>query len=738
MQSGAALVGGLEDLFLHEGLGEAHVRRSLHLPLDEHRVERAAAVVRDPDLVDRHEPRLCIDFDFGDVRGEGVGRRRPDRGPAVAPVHVLRGVVRSGGAQSAVLRLGQVEGLAQGHRRAGVAGLQRETTSQQHLTRLRAPLLGHRLLHHRLDPPRGVDARVAEHEGDARRVGPEVDRGEVGVARKHADVLERDAQLLGHDVGHHRVDPLPDLRGARKHRDAPGAVDLELDARLRHLVGVDRVVCARDVGRAGHADPAPVGEAAELPLPVAGALHRVEALQEAVGCDAQVVDGAGVRADEVAPAQIDRVDCERFRDAVELHLEGEARLDRPVPPLGSARGLVGVGPGGVEAIGGHLVWGGQELARVVRRHQSEGRVRAAIQDDLGVDRGEHALPRGAGAVSHVEGVATAVRVEDLFTGVEDLDGPAGHHGQLGHAEFEVEGLGLAAERAAHRWLHDPHERRVHLQHAGELAVQVVGDLRRRPHGQLPARLRQPDRAMGLDGCVGCPLEEVVALHHHIGIRQATVDIAERELDHLGDVSVAARLAGLVDVRATRGRDRFVRIEVDRQLLVGDVDEIEGGDGGFLVDRRHRGHAVAHIADLVHAEWILVGRPGDDAVGGGHVPAGHHGVHTRKRLGAGGVDRDDPGVGMGAAQDLAVQHAGKLDVVGVARASAGLGEPVHLAHAAADGRELGSGIGLAARPVGRCSTDARRGLAHNGGRRAGPGAAPAHQPPSLAAAASTAS
>ena len=737
MEPGAPLVGALEDLLLHERLGEAHVGGPLHLPLDQHRVERTAAVVGDPDLLDRHESGLGVDLDFGDVRREGVGRRGADRGAAVAPVHVPGRVVGTRGAQGAELRLGQVERFAQRHAGARVARHDRESAGQQHLAWFRAPRLGHRFLHHRLDPPGSVDAGVAEHERHPRRVGAQVDRGEVGVARKHADVFQRDAQLLGDDVRHHGVDALADLGGAREDRDAPGAVDLQLDAGLGHVVRVDGVVGAGDVGRARDAHAAPVGEAAVLPSPFAGALHGVQALQEAVRGDAQVVDGARVGADEVAPAQLDRVDLQGFGDAVELHLEGEAWLDRTVPALGPARRLVGVGARGVEAVGGHVVGRREELAGVVGRHQPEGGVRAAVHDDPGVHGGEHAVAGGARPVAHVEGVASAVGVEDLLAGVEDLDRPAGHHRQSGHAELEVEGLGLAAERAADGRLHDAHAGGVEFQDARQFAVQVVGDLRGRPHRESAVRLRKPDGAVRLDGRVGGSLEEVVALDYKIRPLESVIHIAECEFDRLCDVAVPALFARLVDERAIGG-DRLVRIEVGGQLLVLDVDQREGRVGGVLVDRRDRGHPVAHVADLVDAQRILVRRPGDDAVGGGHVPARHHSVHAFERLGPGGIDGDDAGVGVRAAQDLAVQHSGEADVVGVAGATGTLGASVDLAHRATDRGQRRGSVGIPSRSVRRRRLRVRPWLTHPRRRHDGARPTPAHRSLSLAAAASTAS
>ena len=337
----------------------------------------------------------------------------------------------------------------------------------------------------------------------------------------------------------------------------------------------------------------------------------------------------------------------------------------------------------MEAVRRHLVGRGEELARVVGRDQAEGGVGAPVHDDLGVHRGERPVSAGAGAVVHVEGVAAPVGVEDLFPRVEDLHRTAGDHGELGDAELQVEGLGLAAEGAADGRLHDPHRRRVQLQHPGQLPVQVVGHLGRGPHRHLARGLGQADGAVGLDRRMRGAFEEVVALHDHAArfrrLVHPGVHVAERQLHDLGDVPVPPFLAGLVDEGAVLGGDRLVGVQIRGKLLVFDFDKRQRSVGRVLVDGGHGGHAVAHVADPVHAEGVFVGRPGDDPVGRGHVAAGHDGVDAFEGLGPGGVDRHDAGMGMRAAEDLPVKHPRKRDVVGVPGPAGGLGQAVHLPH-----------------------------------------------------------
>ena len=298
----------------------------------------------------------------------------------------------------------------------------------------------------------------------------------------------------------------------------------------------------------------------------------------------------------------------------------------------------------------------------------------------------------------------AVGVEHLFAGVQDLDRAPRHHGQAGDAELQVEGLGLAAERPAHGRLDDPYGRGIQAQDRGQLAVQVVGHLGGRPHRQAPVLVVAADGAVRLDGGVGAALEEVLALHHHIGSRHALVHLAEAEPHPLGDVAVPPLPARLVDegtLRASIRRERLRRIEAGGQFLVLDADQRERPDRGVLVHRRHRRHPVPDVAHPLHAQRVFVGRPGNDAVADRHVPARDDGVHALERERPGGIDGEDAGVWVRAPQDLPVQHPRERDVVGVRRLARGLGQPVHLALRLAYDREAGPRPGTRLGRVAPC-------------------------------------
>src|SRR5262249_49875100 len=153
------------------------------------------------------------------------------------------------------------------------------------------------------------------------------------------------------------------------------AIDLELHRALRHGVRIDRVVRAAYVRAHRDAETFAVGELAASFFPAAGALHAVEALDDAVRGDAHPVDGRV--AHQILPAKLDRIELERRRDLVERDLEGEARLYAPVPALRPARRLVGEEARRLESIPLRERREREELSGVIGGDEPEATVRAA-------------------------------------------------------------------------------------------------------------------------------------------------------------------------------------------------------------------------------------------------------------------------------------------------------------------------------------------------------------------------
>src|SRR5207245_3116466 len=112
----------------------------------------------------------------------------------------------------------------------------------------------------------------------------------------------------------------------------------------------------------------------------------------------------------------------------------------------------------------------------------------------------------AGADAHLHRMPAAVRVEDLLAVERDLHGTSRAHGEERRSELVAERIALAAERATVRRRDHADARARQAEHLLDLAVQVMGDLRRGPEGELVVGAVRGDRAVRLDRPLGVPLE----------------------------------------------------------------------------------------------------------------------------------------------------------------------------------------------------------------------------------------
>ena len=106
---------------------------------------------------------------------------------------------------------------------------------------------------------------------------------------------------------------------------------------------------------------------------------------------------------------------------------------------------------------------------------------------------------------------------------------------------------------------------------------------------------------------------------------------------------------------------------DRQRLVFDLDEVGGVGRDIAVGRDDEGDLLILEQDLAVGQHHLhVARqrrhPGE--IDGLQVLGGQHRDDAGQRLGLRRIDLDDPRMAMARAMEVAVQHAGQLDVVDV--------------------------------------------------------------------------
>ena len=184
-----------------------------------------------------------------------------------------------------------------------------------------------------------------------------------------------------------------------------------------------------------------------------------------------------------------------------------------------------------------------------------------------------------------------------------------------------------------------------------------------------------DRAARLDRVRDQAVVDHLELDHAGGLGERRVDRGR-----VAELPVEAQIARdvVMDQRLAGGGCRL-GVGDHGQRVVLDVDQL----GRVLGLRErlgdHEGDVIADVADAVGAEHgpQPVGALGAVPVGQRHgagqkvaaagfdVRAGDHGEHARRRSGRRDVERTDPGVRLGRADDAAVGLTGDVDVVGVA-------------------------------------------------------------------------
>ncbi len=224
-------------------------------------------------------------------------------------------------------------------------------------------------------------------------------------------------------------------------------------------------------------------------------------------------------------------------EGVDADLDGELVHDPldAVRRLGPAGAAVGVGPGLVgehrlagEAVGRELV-DGVEHERAEHRHAAahDGDVGTEVGQQLDLEAGDRAvllrrqrqlLPLVAAVVGHHQRLAAGLGV---------LHRPAQPAGDRPGDPLLGRGLELAAEAAADVRRDHPDLRLGHARRGGQREAQDVGDLGRRPHGQLLTRRVDHDRA-GLHEGRDQPLLAVLPLDHDAvgaGLGDGLLDVA---------------------------------------------------------------------------------------------------------------------------------------------------------------------------------------------------------------------
>ena len=256
------------DLLAH-GLAHAHPHRALHLAFDGQPVQRLAAVVRHPHLVDGDLAGLLVDGHFHHLRGVAVAHGAADGRAAIllAAVQFRDGRVVAGDGDGAVVlqRLGHhlLEGQALVLRARAI-----DLAQAFDIAGRRVELARGSRDHQRLELVGRIDGRVADQERDARGIGAVVLRHHLAVARDDAHAADVEAHHLGHGLHEDGGGALADVGRAGQHHDGAVEIEFQLDGGVRLAGPVHRLGCARDIVRAGKAQALALAGAGAASLPL--------------------------------------------------------------------------------------------------------------------------------------------------------------------------------------------------------------------------------------------------------------------------------------------------------------------------------------------------------------------------------------------------------------------------------------------------------------------------------------
>ncbi len=505
-------------------------------------------------------------------------------------------------------------------------------------------------------------------------------------------VVERHAHVLGHKLCEGRLLALPVGTGAGEHLHFAGgqhthrrrlpesALEAHRASRLRGAESADL-----DVRRDADAHVAPLLALLELLLAQASVVDDLQRLVEGCLVVATIVHqragggvGESVRRDEVLAPQVCRLDVQLACQQIHHALDQEGGLRATSTAVGGGRRGVGEDAKDIHRQIGDGIAAGDDQPEEPGGHARAGAARH-VGAHVGVRLDAH---RGNSAVAVCRQLclvrlrAAVDRGDEVFAAVLDpLDGMTGPLGRDDRQDVAGVKVDLAAEAAtdvardhANLVLWDARDDR-------KDEARDVRILRRVPDRQLVgAWVPLRDGAARLHGVGDQPLLDEALLDDDLGIGEGSIDVAVVELPMI--IEIAWHV--VMQLRSTRlGCLHFVHHH--RQRLVVRLDQMHGVARQCGVVRHDGSHSVAGVANAVgrhhrirrHLQ-IGVGQQPD----AGHrvdlareVLAGDDRPHAGRDLGLGDIQPGDARMGVGAAHDGHVEHAGQLDVVGV-KAAAG--------------------------------------------------------------------
>ena len=378
--------------------------------------------------------------------------------------------------------------------------------------------------------------------------------------------------------------------------------------------------------------------------------------------------------DEILEPELGRIDPELVGHEIDHALDGVDGLgDAERAAVGDAPGrLVGVGAvdldvGGLEVVGprADVEQPRGELRRVGRRVGV-----AVVGQRLDSDRGEGAVLLARQFGGDVVVAREGVRLEVLHAVLDPLDRLPGEHGG-GHGDDVARVHGdLAAEAPADIGRDDADlvlGQPDVTGHQREHGADGVRRLRGHPDREFAVDLVElGDAAARLDRGHVDARDVDVLLDRHVGFREGT--IGGRPVAPLPVPDVVVLLVLLIGTQHRGPRlQRLLGVDHHGEGLVLDLHGSRAIGSGIAAGGEDAGDLlclVHHLFDREHHLGVRhEGRHPVEVVLG-EVLAGDDGEHARNGQRLRGIDLHDLGVGVGAAHDVEIQHARKLEVVDV--------------------------------------------------------------------------
>ena len=405
------------------------------------------------------------------------------------------------------------------------------------------------------------------------------------------DVRRVDAEDLARELDERGGLAAADVGDADPQDEGP--VELEPDPCARPIVEPDAAAVGLEVARNAAPDSPPARRRLRLRperrLDAVGEIRQRDVRVERLSHSERVAT-----LKEVPAPQLERVEPELGGEQIHLPLVAERDLHGTEAAHRTRRRVVRVGDARVDAHVRAAVGALRAGGRVEEDERRQQRIGAAVRDDADILREQPPLGIARGAVAELHRVTLLARQQGLRAAPHHLHRAAGTLDDEREERLDRHVL-LAAEAAAYVGRDHPHAVFGDAQDPREIA-KMLDHLGRRSDGDDAVGAEPGDPGLRLEIRMVDELCLVALLDDGVRCSQRSVDVALLELPARYQVAL------LVNERRAL-LERRLGVGHDRQLLVLDVDQLEGGDRSVLGLGGNDRDRLAVVADDAVGEHV---------------------------------------------------------------------------------------------------------------------------------------